>query len=188
MISILKKGDNVENFFKKTGLVSIITSIIFGVLGLILMIDPNKVLTVIFYVIGGIFLVVGAVKLIAYFLEKGKYNLSNQDLAFGLIAVVAGLVVIFGKDTIAGLIAIVIGIWITYSGLVRLGLGLSLRKSKNEFWIPITVIAAIMIVCGIYMIMDSTVIYSTIGLIMLIFAILDLIQSVFYIKTVKNFI
>lgn len=186
-MSIFKKDTgNVADFFQKTGMVSIVTAIVFGVLGLILMTNPELVLSIIFYVLGAIFLVIGAFKLITYFMGRGKYNLENQDLAFGLIAVVAGLVVIFGKDTIAGLLAIVIGVWIIYSGLVRLGLAIKLRKTKNEFWITVAVLAAIMIVCGVYMLVDPTVVATTIGLIMLIYAVLDLIEAVIYMKTVKE--
>ena len=186
MSSFKESVKSLPEFFKKTGTISIITSIAFGVLGLILMINPQTVLSIIFYLIGALFLVAGALKLIAYFANRGKYDLQNQDLAFGFIAVVAGLVVILGKDTIAGLLGIVIGIWIIYSGLIRLGLAFNLRKVKSEFWIIVTILAAIMVVCGIYMLADSNVVVTTIGLIMLIYAIIDLIESIIYIKTAKN--
>ena len=186
-MNIFKKGaGSIESFFQKVGVVSIVTAIVFGVLGLILMTNPELVLSVIFYVLGAIFLIVGIFKLFSYFMERGQYNLQNQDLAFGIIAIIAGLVVIFAKDTITGLLAIVIGVWIIYIGLVRLGLAINLRRTKSEFWITVAVIAAIIIFCGIYMLVYPQAVATTIGLIMLIYAVLDLIESVIYLKTVKQ--
>ena len=181
-----KSSDGVQDFFKKTGVISIITSIIFGVLGIILISNPSDILTVLCYILGGIFLVIGAFKVFSYFMGRGKYNLYNQDLAFGLIAIVAGLVVIFAKDTIMSIISIIVGIWVIYSGLVRLGLGIKLKKVKSEYWITVAVIAAIMITCGVYMIINQSVVYTAIGIIMLVYAVLDLVESVIYMKTVKQ--
>lgn len=187
MINFIKKGGkNMEDFFKKTGLVSIITSIVFAVLGLILMYNPSQVLTIVCYVLGAVFIIIGVLKIVAYFMAKGKYDIYNYDLAFGIIAAIAGIVVICASETIIKILAIVIGLWIIYSGLVRLGLAIKLRKAKSDFWVTVAVIAAIMIVCGLYMVIDSSVVVSTIGLIMLIYAILDLIQGVIYMKTVKQ--
>lgn len=187
MSNFLKKGGtSMEDFFKKTGLVSIVTSIVFAVLGLILMYNPSQVLTIVCYILGTVFIIIGGLKVIAYFMAKGKYDLYNYDLAFGIIAIVAGIVVIFASETIMKILAIIIGIWIIYSGLVRLGLALKLRKAKSDFWIAVAVIAAIMIICGLYMVIDSSVIVSTIGLVMLIYAILDIIEGVIYMKTVKQ--
>lgn len=187
MSKFLKKGGiNVEYFFKKTGVVSIVTSIVFAILGIILMSNPGQVLTIVCYILGALFIFIGAIRVVSYFMAKGKYDLYNYDLAFGIIAIVAGIVVIFASETIIKILAIVIGIWIIYSGLVRLGLALKLRKAKSDVWITVAVIAAIMLVCGLYTLMDASVIGSTIGLIMLVYAILDLIEGVIYMKTVKQ--
>lgn len=185
MGNLLKKG-GVEEFFKKTGIVSIVTSIVFAVLGLILMYNPSQVLTVICYILGAIFIIVGGFKVLAYFMAKGKYNIYNIDFAFGLIAVVAGIVVIFASETIINIFAIIIGLWIIYSGLVRVGLALKLKKVKSEFWIAAAIIAAMMIICGLYIVVDASVVATAIGLIMLVYGILDLVQSVIYLKTVKE--
>lgn len=176
----------MEDFFKKTGWISIVTSIVFAVLGLVLMFNPAQVLTIICYILGAIFIILGGVKIAAYFMAKGKYDIYNYDFAFGIIALIAGIVIIFASETIMKILAIVIGVWIIYSGLVRLGLAFKLRKAKSDFWITVAVIAVIIIICGLYMVIDSSVIVSTIGLIMLIYAILDLIQGFIYMRTIKQ--
>lgn len=176
----------MEDFFKKSGWISIITSLVFALLGLILMYNPEQVLTIICYILGAIFIVVGGFKVVAYFMSKGKYDLYNYDFAFGIVAVLAGIIVIFASDLIIKILAIVIGIWIIYSGLVRLGLALKLRKAKSSFWISVAVISGLIIVCGLYMVIDSSVVVSTIGLVMLIYGILDTIQGVLYMKTLND--
>ena len=176
----------MEDFFKKTGWISMATSGIFALLGLILLYNPNQVLTMVCYAVGGIFIVAGIIKVATYFMAKGKYDIYNLDFAFGIIAIIAGIIVIFASETIIKMFAIVVGVWIIYSGLVRLGLAIKLKKMKNDFWVTITVISIIVITFGLYMVIDSNVIVSTIGLIMFVYGVLDLIQSIVYMKTIKE--
>ena len=176
----------MEKFFKKTGWISIVTSAVFALLGLILMYNPGQVLTIICYILGAIFIVVGGAKIATYFMSRGKYDIYNIDFAFGVVAVIAGIIVIFASETIIKMFAIVIGVWIIYSGLVRLGLAIKLKKAKSDFWVTVAVISSIIIICGLYILIDSSVVVSTIGLIMLIYGILDLIQGIFYMKTLKD--
>lgn len=178
----------MENFLKKTGWVSVITSVAFAVLGLILILNPEGVLNVIFYVLGTIFVIFGIAKVGNYFMSKGKYDIYNYDLAFGIIAIVGGLITIFCSGTIMSILRIVIGIWIIYSGLVRLGLTLKFRNMDNKLWITVLILAILMIVCGLFITLNSGAILTTIGIIMLIYAVMDLLESLIFVKTVKDII
>lgn len=176
----------MENFLKKTGWVSVATSAVFAVLGLILILNPEGVINVIFYVLGAIFIIFGVAKLASYFMSKGKYDIYNYDLAFGIIAILGGLITIFCSGTIMSLLRIVIGIWIIYSGLVRLGLTLKFRNIDNKLWITVLILAILMIICGLYITLNSGAILTTIGIIMLIYSVMDLLESLIFVKTVKE--
>ena len=122
-------------------------------------------------------------------MAKGNDNIFDYELGLGVIAIIAGIVVIAASSTILNIIAIIIGIWIVYSGLVRLGLGFQLKKIKSDLWVAVTVIASIMTVCGLYMIVNNGAIYQAtqaIGVVIIVYSVLDLVESIIYMKNLKQ--
>ena len=77
----------MENFIKKSGWTGIITSLIFAILGIILIVNPNGVLKFVSVILATIFLVVGIVKIMQYFTSKGNYNFYNYDFIYGVISI-----------------------------------------------------------------------------------------------------
>ena len=78
MANILKEGvknmEYLEKLFKKTGWISILESVIFAILGIVLIWKQAETITFITYLLGTIFIVIGIVKIVNYFLSKGKYD------------------------------------------------------------------------------------------------------------------
>ena len=73
----------IEKIFKKSGLISILESLIIALLGIILIIEPEGTLEFITCSLGVIFILAGLYKIINYLLSKGKYNFYDYDLAHG---------------------------------------------------------------------------------------------------------
>ena len=96
----------VKNLFKKTGWISIVGSIIFAILGIILICNPEGTLQVIAGILGAIFMIIGILKIIRYVTSKGKNNFYNYDLIYGLTAIVIGIVVMLYMNTIPITIAV----------------------------------------------------------------------------------
>ena len=117
----------LEKLFKKSGWISIVESIIFAILGIILIWKPEGTVKTISYLLGMIFIVIGIFKVVHYLTAKKKYNFYNYDLVYGLMAIVIGIVTIVCSNTIGSIFRIIIGIWITYSSFVRLNLSLELK-------------------------------------------------------------
>ena len=84
----------IEKIFKKTGWISILESIIFAILGAIVIWKPEGTVKVISYILGIIFIAIGIYKIINYFSAKGRYDFYNYDLIYGLMACVLGIVTI----------------------------------------------------------------------------------------------
>lgn len=175
-----------KNLLKKSGWMSIVESLIFAVLGIILVWRPNEIMSMIAYIIGAIFIVVGIIKIVNYVQAKGKNDLFNYELIYGIMAVVIGLVVIVYRNTISTIFGIIIGIWIIYSSVVRASSALKLRALKNNIWLYSLVLAIIMFICGLYIILDSGVIVTTVGVIMIIYSVLDIIENIIFINNVKK--
>lgn len=176
----------IEKIFKKTGWLSILTSIIFAILGGILIWKPVETVRIISYILGTIFIVIGIAKTINYFLSKGKYEIYNYNLVFGLMAIVLGIVTICCSDTIGAIFRIIIGIWIVYSSLVRLNLSLKLKSMDVKMWIYSLILALLMFACGLYVALNSGSVVMTIGIVIVIYSVIDIIEDVIFMKNVKE--
>lgn len=175
----------ISKIFKKTGMYSLISSIVFAVLGLILIVNPEATITVISYIFGIMFMLIGAYKATNYFINKGNYDLYNYDLAFGIIAIVLGIVTIaYGKQIIT-IFRILVGLWIIYSAIMRLSLSLKLKTLGTDAWGYSLAIAIVMLICGIYVI-TTNIIMVTIGIAILVYSILDIIENVIFLSNIKD--
>ena len=176
----------MKNFLKKSGWVDVLVSIIFAVIGIFMITKTDLAIKIISYTLGGIFIAIGVVKCIDYFLSKGKYDFYNNDLIFGIIAIIIGLVTIFCSDLIESMFRIMISLWIIYSGLIRLSLSLKLHSAQINIWNVSLILSIIMIIGGIYILFQNGALILTIGIIMLVYSIIDLIESVIFIKYVDK--
>lgn len=176
----------MEQILKKSGWATIISSIIFAIIGLVLIYSPDTILSIISYVLGIAIIIYGAVKLVSYFVGKKQFDFYNNDLIFGIIAIIAGIIIIIYSQTIASIFRICIGVWIIYSGLVRLQFSFKLQAINRNSWISMLIIAILMILCGIYVVLDSGILIVTVGFIVVIYAIMDIIESFVFMKHVKD--
>ena len=89
-----------QTLLKKTGYMSIIESIVFALIGIILMWKPEETLSIISYILGGNFCIIGIAKIIGYVQAKGKQDLYNYHLVYGIMAIIIGIITIAYSGTI----------------------------------------------------------------------------------------
>lgn len=178
----------MEQFLKKIGWSSVITSIGFAILGIVITCYPNTTFQIISNVLGAILISYGVIKIIEYFKLKDISSIYNAEISFGVIAALLGIVVIVCSDTIEAIIRILIGIWIVYSAIMRLGLAIKLQKfnSNNRIWLFGLIIALIMLFCGVYIITNPGAIMIYIGIIITVYAIMDMIEECIFMQNIKD--
>lgn len=158
---------------------SIFASIMFLVLGILLFINPGEMIKFITYIIGIIFVVFGSIKLYNYY--KFKDSISNIQLTLGITAIIVGIIIMFCNNVIEFIIRLVMGGYILASGLNKLIVALN-SKSYNNKWIVLLVIAILLIIAGLYIILKSNIILSSIGIILIIYSSIDIISYFMYPK------
>ena len=176
----------LEKIFKRTGWTSLLTSLVFAILGILLITNPEGSTKVVSLIVGILFIIVGLYKLVDYCLTRGKYNFYNYDIAYGIIAIILGIITIVYKSQIETIFRVLIGIWIVYTGIIRLSLSLKLKLGQAPVWIYSLLISIIMIICGIYTIFVSNVIVVTIGIVILIYSVLDVIEDIIFLANIKK--
>ena len=84
----------MENFLKKIGWSSIVTSAITAIIGIVIICNPMVTMKLVAYALGSIFVVFGVIKLVNYFVAKGTYDFYNYEMIYGLLAIIIGIITI----------------------------------------------------------------------------------------------
>lgn len=163
---------------------SVISSILFLVLGICLFINPTEMVKFITYIIGVIFVVYGSIKLYNYY--RFKETISNIQLTLGITTIVIGMIIMFCNSIIEFVIRLVMGGFILANGINKLIVALN-SKEYNKKWTVLLIIAIILIIGGLYMILKSNIVLSTVGLVLIIYSTVDIISYILYPKN-KNII
>lgn len=158
---------------------SLISSILFLVIGILLFLHPDGVVKFITYIVGSIFVGLGIIKVLSYYKIIKKENITNtSDLVLGIIAIVVGLTIILCSGAIEIATRLVIGAWILYSGIMKLTLAFKLKELNSKTWVYTLIVSILMIICGIYIIAVSNIFFKTLGLFLIIYSIIEIIQFI----------
>ncbi|MCI9086964.1 MAG: hypothetical protein HFJ32_00100 [Clostridia bacterium] len=170
---------------KKTGWSSILTSTIFAIIGIVLIASPEATITIISTILGLTLIAFGGYKVIEYLRNKG-YDAYTYDLAYGIIAIILGIVAMVYHQEIGTIFRILIGLWIIYSSVIRVTLSLKLKTTKSKVWIYSLIIALVMLTCGIYTISNAGTIVVAVGIVVLIYSVLDIIEGIIFLNNLKK--
>lgn len=174
----IKKGMN------KIFNASVITSMIILVLGIFLFIQPDTIIHMISIILGGIILIPGITSLIDYF--KNKYQ---PSLISGVITIIIGMILIINTKLVASILPFILGIYFIVNGINRLQYALQLKKQGIHFSTSL-VFSILIIICGFLFIINpfggALVITKVMGIFMIIYAVLDLSNTVFIKKEMQQ--
>lgn len=176
----------MEKYMKKMSQLSTITSIIFIVIGLFLIVKPETTLSLISYVLGIVILVNGIITLIRYYSNRGENSLFDFGLVFGIIEIIIAVIFISSPAAIASIIPLILGIWMFINGIFKLQVALNLKSLNSSSWIYSTVISCLSILLGLVLILNpfegAIVITQIIGGFLVGYAVLDFLES----RTIKK--
>ncbi len=176
----------MEKFLKKVGWTSIITSIALAIIGLIMVFNPETTMQFISTILGLFFIIIGIIKIFNYFIAKGNSTLFTNDIAWGIISIIVGLVVMIYSSTIENIFRIMIGIWIIYSGFTRLTMSFSLKNVNSKVWTLVLILSVLMIIGGLYVTFYPGALIVTLGVIILIYSLMDLVESFIFMRNMKD--
>lgn len=167
---------------KSTGWMAVMESILVGILGLILVINPTGILKVIFYVVGLFLIVKGVYKIVNYFAVHGKSDFYNNDLLYGVIALIFGVLAMVLWEQLGGVIGIVVGAWMVYGALVRMNTAIKLNAAGVSQWIYVLVLSLLMLAIGVYMIINVGAVLTMVGWLMMIAAVIGIVDDIIFMR------
>ena len=160
---------------------SLISSIIFFILGAILFTSADKIIETISIIAGILLGTSSIISLTIYAFQIKKQTPNTGNLIFGIISLIFAIIFIFFSEIVEQGIRFIIGAWILFTGIIRLINVLSMNKNNNKF-IQLLIVAILLIMVGIYTIVIGDVILSTIGIIMMIYAAIEIVGYILYSK------
>ena len=163
----------------KTGY--IIISILLSVLGIVLIAVPDFSVTLLCVLGGGIMMLFGLVKIIGY-CSKDLYRLAFQfDLAFGILFVVLGFILIIRTDAMVNLICIVMGICVLADALLKIQISIDSKTFGIQKWWLILAMAILTGVAGFLLVFRPS---ESIQIIMILFGIALITEGVLNLITI----
>ena len=180
--------DNIKNAFNYLTIGSIIVDVLIIILGIFFMTNPTVGPASTLMLIGILLLVSGVASIIKYIINPNK--IIKFELAYGLLSIILGALAIFKPFTIEMLIVVLVGIWLIVSSILKLVIALELRKIKENTWIFDLTVSILVIIIGIMIIVNpfksSMVLSVYIGVMMTIYAAMDIVEQFFIRKRAKS--
>lgn len=181
---------DLKNTFNLITIGSIIFDVIVVVLGLFFVTNPTVGTTSALMLIGILLSISGIVSIIKYIINPK--NIFNFELVYGILSIIFGIFAFAKPIAVEILIVNIVGAWLIISSVIKLMMAIELRKVKENTWVFDLTVAILTIILGIFIIVNpfsGYIVLSTyIGVLMMIYAAMDIIEQLFIRKRVKTIV
>ena len=160
---------------------SLVSSIFLLLLGLLLFFKSSETLVGISYLIGGILIALGVIAIISFLRNKTRDVFVQLNIVYGVVSIVAGIFLVTVPEFIGSIIPIVVGIAVIISSSFKVQQALVLKNLDNRYFLPSLIMAILCLICGVVILFNpftsAAVVTGIIGLFMIVYAVLDLVNS-----------
>ena len=179
----------MNELIKSTYRVSIVESIFFIAIGVLLFLSPEGFVEIVSYLIGAFALTFGIINILKYVRNK-EMNMAKFFLTLGIILLAIGLFLIINPTFIGAIIPSVIGVCLIINSVEKL-MCLKYVQEKNTEGYMISLISGIVVlVVGIYLLFNplasTLIVTQIIGVIIIVYSVMDLIEKMRFKGFVKE--
>ena len=176
MLKVLKKELNI----------SIITSIIYIILGIVVISNPEATINVVGKTIAILLMLHGIA--IAFLSIR---NLREENtLVFGIISIVMGVILLAYPSSLSILVSLGIGIWYIASSVTRIKFAVLFKDVPEMNWILVLIGAILTLIIGISFVftpLSSAIALTTVsGIMMIVYSVIDILEIIFIKKHIKE--
>lgn len=169
MFEMLKKGYKVSMY----------SSIVLLLIGLLLFINPEAVVSIISYVIGFFLIVIGISQIVKYYQNK-ESSIMTSYLYIGIVISVIGFILVIKPTLIATIIPVIVGIIMILNSVEEITISASVKNQDEKWYIPF-IFGIATLILGVFLVlnplMGSFIVTEILGIIIVIYAILDIIEK-----------
>ena len=180
----------MNTLFKSVKSNGILTAVLAFIYGLMLIIWPEASADTICYAIGAAVIVVGVVYIILYIKKDVVKEFYKKELVIGLGAISVGAILLVNVGVIKDLIPMLLGIFVMFSGFVKLQNAFDLLRLKQKSYIIILILALLNILFACLLIFRPdfmrTLLFRLIGIALCYSAITDVFTVATFSRWVKK--
>lgn len=158
---------------------TLISSILFLVLGIVLYTNPGDISSYIPYVVGIGLIIWGIINIILFIVRKKKSLPFLKNIIIGFLLAILGTIFMISSATIYTTTRIIIGSWIIFWGINRLISAFNKKDNKLSLNIILFVLSLLLITCGVLLIAVTSLMFKSIGILIIIFATLEIIGYIY---------
>lgn len=177
---------------KKIFNISLISSILLFIFGLLLAVNAEGFIKSITVALGIVLLLIGIFPVVDYFRYRKEGLGASVTLISGIFSIVCGLMLLLNDELLMILIPVFIGVWMIINGINKIELSFEIKDYGEKSWIITFIYSIIIMVLGGYFIINpisgANLVTSMIGIILCIYAVLDIIDCVLIKVKVKKFV
>ena len=168
----------------------IVISILFCVLGVVLLARPETSVPWIGRLLGIGMIVFGLIKLVGYF-SKDLFRLAFQyDLAFGVLLIVLGTIVVAHPAGTMRFLSIMLGIPVLADGLFKVQIAVDAKRFGMPKWWTVLLLAVCSVALGIVLLLypfgTALLAIRFMGLAMILYGIQELTSTAYTVNTKPN--
>lgn len=168
----------------------LVISILYILLGLVLLIWPGQFLKWGCYALGTVIVLYGASRIISYIANKNMISYFNADLIVGIVVVAVGLLLLIKPEIFISILPIVFGLFIIFNGIVKLQNAFDLKRLHYEKWWSIFVTAGLSLLLGLFIIWNpfetAALTAMAIGIVLIVEGIASAVTTIYSWRTIKQ--
>lgn len=181
---------NSDNYIQTAKIGYIIISVMLCVLGIVLIAVPDFSAALLCWIGGLLLILFGLVKILGY-CSKDLYRLAFQyDLAFGILLIALGIILIFRSEFMMNVICILLGICILADALLKIQISIDSKAFGIRRWWLILIVAIITGMIGFLLVLrpsESTeIVMLLLGMTLITEGILNLITILIAVKIIRR--
>ncbi len=171
---------------------SIIGDILLLLLGSYFALNPTISASFMGYMFGIALIITGVYNSIKYVVNFEVSKFFINSLIYGIISILAGIIIVFNPFSFANIVSIMLGIWLIISSIFRGTLVWQLKKYNEEIWPISLTISLLTLILGILVLInpfESYLLLTTfIGILIACYAASDILQQLLFRKRLNEII
>lgn len=178
----------MENLFKKMMLPSILSSIIFMILGVVMFIYPEAILEIIAKIIGFMVIGLGIIGIFQYIGNKEESSF-KLNLLYIITTIILGGIIVYHHKFVSSIIPVVIGIWICFDSFIKLRLAIGIKNMGIENWKYPFFMSILSLAIGIFLLFNpfagALIMMQIASACIVIYSVFDILQDYTIFKYLK---
>lgn len=165
---------------------SLLVSILSLILGIFLCFNGgDSVFKIIGYMVSGLLLLFGIIKIVGYIFATKKNTNQFSDLMSGILFIMFGVIIAMFPKFIPTTISLVVGALVLFNGINRLVLGVAVRRIDEQGSKIFILVSIFMIILGIVIITQRFI--NLLGAFLVIYSVSEIFGYIYYTSQSKDY-